>query len=204
MNGNLLTDRSLIRDMWADHFEALGSPSVNEHFDNAFLNRVVSGVREIFDSCTNNPFRVLYEPLDYHEVACVCSELKVVVTGLCIDYEHIRFAGPPCGGSCLNCIRISMQMAVCECLKTGIILPLFKGKGTKADNNRVPTPLKILEKSWIFSRVFQAWKSPGKMKYSQVSWKSPGKFLRIRNFLVEQQCDLQCVKTTIMIIFIQV
>ena len=37
VNGNLLIDRNLIRDM----------------LDNAFLNRVVFGVREIFDSCTN-------------------------------------------------------------------------------------------------------------------------------------------------------
>ena len=88
VNGNLLTDRNLIRDMW-------GTPSENEHFDNAFLSRVVSGVREIFDSCTNNPFGVLCEPLDYDEVACVCSKLKLGVIGLCIDYEHIRFAGPP-------------------------------------------------------------------------------------------------------------
>ena len=78
MNGNLLTDRNLIRDMWPDHFEALGTPSENEYFDNAFLSRVVSSVREIFDSCTNNPlaFRVLWEPLDYNEVACVCSKLN--------------------------------------------------------------------------------------------------------------------------------
>ena len=71
VNGNLLTDRSLIRNMWADHFEALGIPSQNEHVDNAFLNRVVSGVREIFD------IWVLCEPLDYDEVACVCSKLKL-------------------------------------------------------------------------------------------------------------------------------
>ena len=44
MNGNLLTDRNLTRDTWADHFEALGTPSKNENFDNAFLSRVVSGV----------------------------------------------------------------------------------------------------------------------------------------------------------------
>ena len=36
VNGNLLTDRNVIRDMWADHFEALGTPSENEYFDNAF------------------------------------------------------------------------------------------------------------------------------------------------------------------------
>ena len=95
VNGNLLTDRNVIRDMWADHFEELGTPTENEYFDNAFLSRVVSGVCEIFDSCTNNPFGVLCEPLDYDEVACVRSELKLGVTCLCIDYEYIRFAGPP-------------------------------------------------------------------------------------------------------------
>ena len=49
LNGNLLTNRNLICDMSADNFEELGTPSENEYFDNAFLNRVVSGVREIFD-----------------------------------------------------------------------------------------------------------------------------------------------------------
>ena len=29
VNGNFLTDRNVIRDMWADHFEALGTPSEN-------------------------------------------------------------------------------------------------------------------------------------------------------------------------------
>ena len=62
--------------MWADHFEALGTPSENEHFDNIFLNRVVSGDCEFFDSCTNNLFGVLCESLDYDEVACICSKLK--------------------------------------------------------------------------------------------------------------------------------
>ena len=58
MSAFLLIDRNLIRDIQAGHFEALGTPSEKEHFDNAFLNRVVSGVREIFASCTNNPFGV--------------------------------------------------------------------------------------------------------------------------------------------------
>ena len=86
VNGNLLTGRNLIRNIWADHFKALGTPSENQHFDDAFLNRGVFGVREIFDSCTNNPFGVLCEPLDYDEVARVCSKQKLGITCLCIDY----------------------------------------------------------------------------------------------------------------------
>ena len=92
VNGNLLTDRNVIRDMWADHFEALGTPTENKYFDNAFLSRVVSGVREIFDSCTNNPFGVLCEPLDYDEVVCVCSKLKLGVTRLTNRRASVRRA----------------------------------------------------------------------------------------------------------------
>ena len=92
-------------------------------------------VREIFDSFINNPFGALCEPLDCDEVACVCSKLKLGVTGLCIDYEHICFAGPPV-------FRLLFEMyqnfyangSVCESLKTGGILPLFKGKGAEANN----------------------------------------------------------------------
>ena len=135
MSGNLLTDRNVIRDMWADHFEALGTPTENEYFENAFLSRVVSGVREIFDSCTNNPFGVLCERLDYDEVACVCSRLKLGVTGLCIDYEHIRFAGPPVWRLSFEmCQNFYANGSVCESLKTGVILPLLKGKGARANN----------------------------------------------------------------------
>ena len=128
VNGKLLTDRNFIRDMWADHFEALGTPSENEYFDNTFLNRVVSGVREIFDSCTNNPFGVLCEPLDYDEVACVCSKLKLGVTGLCIDYEHIHCASPPVWRLLFELYQnFYANGSVCESLKTGVILPLFEG-----------------------------------------------------------------------------
>ena len=129
---NLLTDRNVIRDMWADHFEALGTPSENEYFDNAFLNHVVFGVRQIFDSCTNNPFGVLCEPLVYDEVAYVCSKLKLGVTGLCIDYEHIRFAGLPVW-------RLLFEMyqnffangSVCESLRQGSFCLYLKGKELK-------------------------------------------------------------------------
>ena len=158
VNCSLLTDRNLIRDMcgdmWADHFEVLGTPSENEYFDNTFLNRVVSGVREIFDSCTNNPFGVLCEPLDYDEVACVCSKLKLGVTGLCIDYEHIRFACPPLWKLLFELYQnFYANDSVCESLNTGVILTLFKlekeAKANNKDNYRgitlFPTLCKIYE-----------------------------------------------------------
>ena len=46
MNGELLTDKNKIHDMWADHFEALGSPSEIETSDKDFFNKVSASVRE--------------------------------------------------------------------------------------------------------------------------------------------------------------
>ena len=37
-----------IREVWADQFEALGSLSENVHFENGFLDTVVSGAQVIF------------------------------------------------------------------------------------------------------------------------------------------------------------
>ena len=37
----------------------------------------------------------LCEPFVYQEVESVCASLKAGISGVEIDYEHIRFAGPP-------------------------------------------------------------------------------------------------------------
>ena len=71
------------------------------------------------------PLGVLCEPLDYDEVACVCSKLKLGVTGLCIYYEHIRFAGPPLWRLLFELYQnFYANGSVCESLKTGVILPI--------------------------------------------------------------------------------
>ena len=80
--------------MWADHFEALGTPLVSVRYDNDFLTRVTTSVKDIFNSCTEDPSGVLNKPLQCYEVEQVCSQLKPGVTGVSIDYEHIRFAEP--------------------------------------------------------------------------------------------------------------
>ena len=40
VDGKLITEKNLIRKMWADHFEALGTPSSNMNFDDNFVARV--------------------------------------------------------------------------------------------------------------------------------------------------------------------
>ena len=95
VNNTLLTDKGKIHQMWADHFETLGTPSVDDNFDNNFCANIVNRVREAFDSCMNDPSGDLCEPFVYEEVESVCTSLKAGISGVEIDYEHIRFAGPP-------------------------------------------------------------------------------------------------------------
>ena len=56
VNDTLLTDRGKIRQIWADHFETLGTPSVNDNFDSNFC---AIHVREAFHSCMNDPVILL-------------------------------------------------------------------------------------------------------------------------------------------------
>ena len=89
VNGDLLTDKKVIRAMWADHFEALGTLSEIATFDKGFFTKVTDSVREVFSTFVNDPNGILCEPLEYEEVARVCSTLKLGVSGVEIDYEHI-------------------------------------------------------------------------------------------------------------------
>ena len=135
VNGELITDKNKIRNMWADHFEALGTPSSNTNYDNNFFDKVTTSVKEIFESCIRDPSGVLSEPLTYEEVVKVCSNLKFGVSGVCVDYEHIRYGGPPLWQLMFELYReFFEQSSASKSLKTGLILPLFKGKGAKANN----------------------------------------------------------------------
>ena len=94
VDGKFITDKKQIREMWAGHFEELGNPSENIQFDSDFLTRVTVNVQEIFTSCTDDPSGVLSGPLQYEDIARVCSQLKPGVCGVLISYEHVKFAGP--------------------------------------------------------------------------------------------------------------
>ena len=124
--------RGKIRQLWVDHFDTLGTPPVNDNFDNNFLANVVNRVREAFDSCMNDPSGDLCESLVYEEVASVCAFLKAGISGVEIDYEHIRFAGPPLWELLFQLYQnFFLKQSFCESLLTGVVLPLFKGKGPK-------------------------------------------------------------------------
>ena len=82
VENKLITYENLIREMWADHFETLGTPSVNENFDSNFLTCVTAGVAETFKSCAEDPSGALCTPLEYEEVTRVCSRLKPGTSGV--------------------------------------------------------------------------------------------------------------------------
>ena len=122
----IITDKRQILDMWADHFEALGTPSVSARYDNDFCTRIATSVKDILTSCIEDPSGVLNEPLQYDEVECVCSRLKPRVTGVSIDYEHIRFAGSNLWVLLHQLFQNFFEkFSVCDSLKVGVILPLF-------------------------------------------------------------------------------
>ena len=135
VNGKLITDKNKIREMWADHFEALGTPTDCVAFNNVFFSRVSERVKSIYQTCIDDLYGVLCEPLQYEEVAAIRSKLKPGVSGFMIDYEHIRFAGPALWDTLFQLYDNYFETSsASKSLKTGIILPLFKGKGAKANN----------------------------------------------------------------------
>ena len=135
LENKLITDKNLIREMWADHFDALGTPSVNVNIDSNFLTCVTAGLAEIFKSCAEDPSGALCAPLEYDEVARVCSRLKPRTSGVLIDYEHISHAGPTLWRHLFLLYQDLFEThTVPGNLKLGVILPLFKGKGAKANN----------------------------------------------------------------------
>ena len=101
VEGKFLSDVDEICDMWANHFEALGTPSASSRFDNDFYDRVTSLL-----------------PLEKRDLWYL------------IDYEHVLFAGLPLWNH-LCCLfqEFFLNSSICLTLKTGITLPLFNGKG---------------------------------------------------------------------------
>ena len=153
VNGAFVTEENDIRDMWADHFEVLGTLTVSLNFDNEFANSISTHIQNIFQNCINNPTGALNEPVIYEEVAGVCSDLKPRVSDVSSDYEHVGYAGSPLWRLLFHLYQQFFEnFSVSKSLKTGIILPLFKGKGAKANNKDnyrgitlFPTLFKIYE-----------------------------------------------------------
>ena len=56
VNGEYVNSEPDVLDMWANHFESLGQPTVQASFDEPFRLKVESAVQEIFIDCLNTLF----------------------------------------------------------------------------------------------------------------------------------------------------
>ena len=74
VDGNLLTDKNKIGEMWAGHSESLGTPSNSSNSDNEFCHRVTMRVHDIFKTCIEDSSEALCKPVEYEEVAHVCRD----------------------------------------------------------------------------------------------------------------------------------
>ena len=63
VDGKMITEKTDILNMWADHFKTLGKPS-----DKSFLQKVSSRVEELFSVFSGNLEEILSEQLSYEEV----------------------------------------------------------------------------------------------------------------------------------------
>ena len=130
IDGSMCNDKDKIRDMSADHFEFLGTPSYSDSYDSNFFNRVTGCVKEIFEICISDNNGVSSANPSYDEVASVCASLPLDKSGISLSYEHIRFGGPSLWKVLHKLFtKFFADMGVPTLLKTTLILPLFKGKG---------------------------------------------------------------------------
>ena len=148
------------------HTQYRGSPHNENYlqtFDKDFFNKVSDSVRELLFALLTDPTGVLSEPLEYKEIAHVCSTLKLGVSGVEIYYEHIQFDGSPFWKLLFQLYQTFFSnFSVCDSLLTGVILPLFKGKGAKAnnkDNYRGITLFPTLCKIYAMVRSSIVWKN---------------------------------------------
>ena len=84
----LITEKNLTCEMWANHFEAPGTPLGSGNSDSNFLAHVTASVEDILKSCTEDPSGVLCALLEYEERNCcrVCFSSKPGLSGVSTDY----------------------------------------------------------------------------------------------------------------------
>ena len=94
VEGKMITAKTDILNMWADHFKTLGTPSDNITYNKSFFQKVSSRVEELFTIFSGNLEGILSEQLSYEEVFNICDNLKQGIMGIPFSDEHITFAGP--------------------------------------------------------------------------------------------------------------
>ena len=128
-------DNAII-EMWANHFEKLGMPGSHPMNNDNFRNTVEPEIKMILTECIETPTAI--EGLFVYEtVKEVRTNLKPGVSGgfKQVTDEHLKY-GVSKLWSILSILyfRMFYSIKVPQSLKLELLLPLFKGKGTKASN----------------------------------------------------------------------
>ena len=89
-DGKLITDKNDIRDMWANHVEGSGKPSVSPSFNHDFFDQVTTRVRNVFCIMSKRTALYLKRATSVSGSLNVCSKLKPGVSVVLINYELWR------------------------------------------------------------------------------------------------------------------
>ena len=133
-DGKFINTDSDVTNMWADHFETLGQPTIDNSYNESFRIKVESAVEQIFAECVSTLSYT--EPLFvYDTVKDVCQGLKFGVAGGpdMTTYEHLKYLAPVLWDILSKLyLFLFVSCDVPSQFRTFFILPLFKGKVAKA------------------------------------------------------------------------
>ena len=106
VDGKLISDKNLIRNIWADHFESLGTISSNTNFDSKFLAKVADTVQELFVSFTDDPRGTLKSLLSMRKLRTSAPNWKWGFQGLMLTMNIFVLQAYPYGNFYWSCTRI--------------------------------------------------------------------------------------------------
>ena len=141
VNSEYINSEPDVLDMWANHFESLGQPTIEASFDEPFRLKVESVVQEIFIDCLNT-LPCTNSIFIFNIVKEVCQGLECGVAGGpdMTSCEHLKY-GRPTLWNILSKLYFKLFFAhdIPSQFRRQLVLPMFKGKGGKVylkDNYR--------------------------------------------------------------------
>ena len=130
VDGNLLTDKTKYVKCGLTTLNLLVHPPIVQILTIIFATVLL---RE-YTIFSKPALRILCKPLEYEEVAHVCSRLKPGVASITIDYEHIHYARSPTLERSILFVQGLFRVWFCRLnSKNRNHMLLFKGKGAKAN-----------------------------------------------------------------------
>ena len=141
--------------MWASHFENLGKPSAEPHYDESFKEYIDGKVKHILQKSLNSS-SCIEDIFGFEKVKKMCLNLPCNKAGG-IDntvYEHLNFGGKQLW-QVLSDLFVSMYLThnVPSSLKIQLLLPIFKGKKfIKAPNKDNYRGITLFS---VFCKVFE-------------------------------------------------